>query len=135
MVFGTSAAVTYNPDTPAQKRVSDFMQKVWTQFAKDPTALSKEPFKLPQYSTKDIFTEHTLIGFGANNLTRQSLKAGNYDMYCDTIASLLKTIPGGIAKAIENVASGKDMGIPGLKTSEIPDMRPLPLDPAPEGAV
>jgi cholinesterase len=134
MIFGTSSSVTFQKDTPEQARVSDFMMKTWANFAKDPMSISRPPFNLPLYKPETSYTEETLIGFGANNLTRQLLMPSNYDMYCETIKNIVKTIPGGIFGAITNVAIGKDMGIPGLKTNEIPDMSPLSLPSAPSGA-
>jgi cholinesterase len=135
MVFGTAASSTSGPDSPEEIKVSQFMQKVWTQFAKDPKGLSKAPFNLPQYNPDLAYTEDGLIGFGANNLTRQLLKAGDYDSFCTAIDSIMSTIPGGLQAAIENVANGKDMGIPGMTTDQVPDMAPPSLPPAPKGAI
>jgi cholinesterase len=134
MIFGTSAHSTTAPDTPQQEKVSKFMQKVWTQFAKDPLALTKAPFNLPNYVKNDAFSSEQLIGFGANNLTRQMLKAGDYDEFCTAIESLMVTIPGGLQAGISNVANEKDMGIPGMPIDQIPDMTPPLLPPAPKGA-
>jgi cholinesterase len=133
MIFGTSSTVTFQKDTAEQARVSDFMMRTWASFAKDPMSISKAPFNLPIYKPEAAYSEETLLGFGANNLTRQLLTPGGYDMYCDTIASIVKQIPGGIFGAITNVATGKDLGIPGLKANEIPDMTPLPLPSPPAG--
>jgi cholinesterase len=135
MIFGTSSTVTFQKDTLEQARASDFMMRTWASFAKDPISISKPPFNLPIYKPEAAYSEETLIGFGANNLTRQLLNPGSYDMYCDTIASIVKQIPGGIFGAITNVATGKDLGIPGLKTNEIPDMTPLPLPSPPAGGL
>jgi hypothetical protein len=135
MVFGTAEYSTSAPNEPKEQKISDFMQRVWAQFAKDPQALTKKPFNLPVYNPDTAFTENTLIGFGANNLTAQMLLPSSYDMYCGTIANIMKTIPGGIVGAIARVSEGKDMGIPGLKTEDLPDMVPPDLPPAPAGAV
>jgi len=133
MVFGTAASASTTPDSPEESKVSKFMQKVWTQFAKDPSALTKAPYNLPNYVPDDAYTAEHLIGFGANNLTRQMLKAGDYDSFCTAIDSLMVTIPGGLQAAIQNVANGKDMGIPGMPIDQIPDMTPPVLPPAPKG--
>jgi cholinesterase len=135
MIFGTAEESTSTPNERNEQKVSDFMQKVWTQFAKDPQALTKPPFNLPLYDAENTYTENTLIGFAANNLTAQMLLPSSYDLYCSTIADIMKTIPGGIVGAIASVSNGKDMGIPGLKTEEIPDMSPPDLPPVPTGAV
>jgi cholinesterase len=131
MIFGTSEEATSSPNEPKQTQISNFMQKVWTQFAKDPEALTKAPFNLPRYNAETAFTENTLIGFGANNRTTQMLIPSGYDMFCETIVTMLKDVPGGVTATITNVATGKDMGIPGLKTEELPDMSPPELPPAP----
>jgi cholinesterase len=135
MIFGTSEYASEDKNTAVEDRVSKFMQKTWTQFAKDPAALTKAPFSLPLLDIKNKYTKETIIGFGANNVTRQLLLPSSYDGYCEAIENIIKTIPGGIRGAIENVASGKDMGIPGLKASEVPDMSPPDPPPPPPGAV
>lgn len=129
MIFGTTEYATNAPNEPKQQEISQFMQKVWTSFAKDPTSLSKAPFNFPRYNPDTAFSENTLIGFGANNLTHQMLLPSTYDVYCETIDNIMKTLPGGIVHAIEAVSEGKDMGIPGLKTSDLPDMSPPELEP------
>jgi cholinesterase len=134
MVFGTSASSSSGPDTPEQIKVSDFMQKVWVQFAKDPEGLSKAPFNLPKYDPTAAFSGSNLIGFGAHNNPYQLLKAGDYDEFCNAIDAIMSTIPGGLQAAIENVANGKDMGIPGMTVAEIPNMAPPQLPPAPKAA-
>jgi hypothetical protein len=125
----TTESATGEPNTPSEAKLSKFMQQTWAAFAKDPKSLQKAPFNFPQYDpVKD--TTKTLIGFGAyENVTHSLLPPIDYDMFCETIESILTTIPGGIAGAITNVADGKDMGIPGLKVSELPDMSPRPLPP------
>jgi cholinesterase len=134
MIFGTAEESTSSPNEPKEQKVSDFMQKVWTQFAKDPSALTKAPFNLPEYNPDTAYTENTLIGFGANNLTAQMLLPSTYDLYCPTIKNIMTTLPGGIASAIVSVSEGHDMGIPGLPTDKIPDMTPDELPPPPAGA-
>jgi cholinesterase len=128
-IFMTTEQATTEPNTLFEAKLSRFMQQAWAAFAKDPKSLQNSPFNFPQYDpVKD--TRKTLIGFGAyENVTHSLLPPLDYDMYCDTIESILTTIPGGIAGAIMNVAAGKDMGIPGLKASELPDMMPRPLAP------
>jgi hypothetical protein len=130
-IFGTTEAVTVFPNTPSQNEVSNFMQKTWAAFAKDPESLSSAPLNLPKYNSETTFTDETLIGFGANNMTAQLLLASTYDGFCSAVETLTATIPGGMQGAIANVVSGRDMGIPGLKSEDIPDMSPPPV-PAPK---
>ena len=128
-IFGTTESATGEPNTPFESKLSKFMQATWATFAKDPASLQQSPFNLPLYDSKDDFKK-TLIGFGAyENVTHTFLPPLNYDMYCDSIESITESIPGGINAAIQNVAAGGDMGIPGLKVSELPDMSPPPLPP------
>jgi cholinesterase len=126
-IFGSTESVTGVPNTPSEAKLSTFMQKVWTSFAKDPSSLQKAPFNFPQYNSQDA-NAPTLIGFGASpNETHKLLAPFQWDLYCDPITSLTSTIPGGIAAAINNVASGGDLGVPGLTVAELPDMKPAPL--------
>jgi cholinesterase len=126
-IFGTTESVTAMPNTPSETKLSTFMQKAWTSFAKDPASLQKAPFNFPQYNSQDA-NAPTLIAFGASpNETHQLLAPFQWDLYCDPITSLTNTIPGGIAAAIENVANGGDLGVPGLTVAELPDMKPAPL--------
>jgi cholinesterase len=129
-IFGTTEAVTVLADTASEMEVSKFMQNTWATFAKEPKLLTSAPFNFPKYNPETTFTENTLIGFAANNLTAQLLTPSAYDSYCSTIETLTATIPGGIQGAIQNVVSGRDIGIPGLRAQDIPDMSPSPL-PAP----
>jgi hypothetical protein len=128
-IFGTTEFVTGEPNTQSESKLSQFMQSAWAAFAKDPASLQQPPFNFPLFDPKDDFKK-TLIGFGAyDNVTHALLAPLNYDMYCESIDSITETIPGGISAAIQNVAAGGDMGIPGLKVSELPDMTPPPLPP------
>jgi cholinesterase len=127
-IFMTTESVTGFPNTPSEAKLSSFMQKTWAAFAKDPLSLQKAPFNLPAYANDDF--KKTLIGFGAyENVSYALLSPIDYDMYCETIENILTTIPGGISQAITNVAYGGDMGVPGLKIEELPDMSPRPLAP------
>jgi cholinesterase len=126
-VFGTAESVTGQPNTGPEAKLSRFMQSVWAAFAKDPASLQKAPYNLPLYNPANELA-NSLIGFGAyDNDTHIILPPVNYDMYCTAIMSITATIPGGIAAGIQNVAAGKDLGTPGLKMSELPDLSPKPL--------
>jgi cholinesterase len=126
-IFGTAAKLTGEANTPSEQKLSRFLQSAWAAFAKDPESLKKPPFSFPAYNPKDSM-EKTLIGFGAyENANFTLLPPFNYDMYCDAIMNLLATSPGGIAATIQSVASGGELGIPGLKVSDLPDMSPRPL--------
>ncbi|TLD35340.1 hypothetical protein E2P81_ATG11459 [Venturia nashicola] len=126
-IFGTTEAVTAAKNTPSEAKLSTFMQKAWTSFAKDPASLQKAPFNFPQYNAADA-NAPTLIALGGSaNETHKMVAPFQWDVYCDPISSLTSTIPGGIQAAINNVAAGGELGVPGLKTDELPDMKPAPF--------
>jgi hypothetical protein len=50
MIFGTQFDATTQANTASEQGLSDYMQRVWAAFAKDPeNALYDDPFGFPDY--------------------------------------------------------------------------------------
>ena len=77
MVFGT--ADTYEPNTIEQTAISEYMQSIWVEFAKDPENALTGKFGWPKY----VEDENTLVRLAYENKKQPSFVKGSmYDDGC-----------------------------------------------------
>ncbi|KIW25231.1 uncharacterized protein PV07_08427 [Cladophialophora immunda] len=82
MVFGTSADLTGEPNTPLQEIVSRYMRHAWATFARDPMNGLREQLGWPVYNN----TGDTLVRLGYGNETKASfVSPAEYDAPCSAL--------------------------------------------------
>ncbi|OAP54757.1 hypothetical protein AYL99_11205 [Fonsecaea erecta] len=82
MVFGTSADLTGEPNTPLQDVVSRYMRHAWATFARDPMNGLREQLGWPLYNNSGS----TLVRLGYGNETKASfVNPAEYDAPCSAL--------------------------------------------------
>lgn len=94
MIFGTQIDATTEQNTVSEQGLSNYMQKVWAGFAKDPeNALYEGEFGFPGYGDE----RESLIQFGRDNATEATfVRASTTDELCAVLEELGRGVPGGI---------------------------------------
>jgi len=112
VVFKTTVDSSGAPDTPQEAAISNYLNRAWAAFAKDPeNAFYDEPYNFPQYDPRRMCAPlkvnlliadmyligKTLIEFAVGNRTTPIYASpSSTDLACSVIEEASKGIPGGI---------------------------------------
>lgn len=94
MIFGTQVDATTVANTEKEQGLSNYMQRVWSGFAKDPeNALYEGEFGFPEYEDE----RESLIQFGRDNATQATfVRPSTTDSLCAVLEEAGRGLPGGI---------------------------------------